>query len=103
MTTASESTFFERIRLPGNPVASPAGIVVRGHARFTVLTTRLIRLEWSADGSFEDRATFAFPNRAPIGGEVPPFSVEETAGVLVIDTGALQLRYRTDSGPFSAE
>ena len=93
-----QSTFFERIRLHTNPVAAAASQVVRGQARFTVLTSRLLRLEWSATGVFEDRATLAFINRAA---KPPPFTVKEGAGTLTIDTGALQLRYRLGSGPFS--
>ncbi len=34
-----------------------------GHARFTVLTPQLIRMEWSADGKFEDHASLVFINR----------------------------------------
>src|SRR3954463_6613798 len=94
----TDNTFLDRIRMPGNPVADPAATVVRGHARFTVLTERLVRLEWSSSGEFEDRGTFAFPNRAA---SVPRFEVSESGGALLIDTGALQLRYTLDSGPFS--
>ena len=57
------SEFFQRIRLPGNPHAHPDSVVVRGNARFTVLTERLLRLEWSPAGEFTDFATLAFPNR----------------------------------------
>ena len=32
-----------------NPKASDAAVVVQGNARFTVLTDRLIRMEWSED------------------------------------------------------
>ena len=39
-----------------NPKASDAAVVVHRNARFTVLTDRLIRMEWSEDGVFEDRA-----------------------------------------------
>jgi alpha-glucosidase len=65
-----------------------------------MLTPRLIRLEWSADGSFEDRSTFAFPNRHF---DPPRFALSDTPSLLTIDTGALQIRYTPDSGPFSAE
>ena len=46
-----------------NPVADPRAVVTLGHARFTVLTPELIRMEWSADGKFEDHASFVFLNR----------------------------------------
>ena len=40
---------------PYTPVANSKAMVVSGNARFTVLTDRLIRIEWSRTGSFEDR------------------------------------------------
>ena len=43
-----------------NPVADPKAVVVEGAARFTVLTPRLIRMEWAADGNFEDHASLVF-------------------------------------------
>ena len=46
-----------------NPVADPKAVVVAGNARFTVLTPQLIRMEWSADGKFEDHASLVFINR----------------------------------------
>lgn len=49
--------------LPYNPVANAKAVVTAGNARFTVLTDRLIRMEYSSSGSFEDRATVAFLNR----------------------------------------
>ena len=33
-----------------NPLASEGATVIEGNARFTVLTDRLVRMEWSADG-----------------------------------------------------
>ena len=46
-----------------NPVADPKAAVIAGNARFTVLTPQLIRMEWAADGKFEDHASFVFINR----------------------------------------
>src|ERR1035441_413093 len=37
-----------------NPVADPRAMVTLGHARFTVLTPRMIRMEWVADGKVEE-------------------------------------------------
>ncbi len=96
MTT---SELYERIRFRGQPIAHPDAVVVRENARFTVLTPRLIRLEWSETSVFEDRCTYAFPTRYT---ESPPkFTVEETNGALTIDTGDLTLHYTTF--PKSAE
>ena len=46
-----------------NPIADPKAVIVSGNARFTVLTPELIRMEWAADGKFEDHASFVFINR----------------------------------------
>ncbi|MFN2109032.1 MAG: TIM-barrel domain-containing protein, partial [Anaerolineae bacterium] len=85
------SELYERIRFRGQPVAHPNAIVTRGNARFTVLTPRLIRLEWSETGVFEDRCTYAFPTRYT--DSPPTFTTCEDNGALTIDTGALTLRY----------
>ena len=54
-----------------DPVADPRAVVILGNARFTVLTPELIRMEWAADGKFEDHASFVFINRRL---PVPKFS-----------------------------
>src|SRR5580700_5920879 len=73
-----------------SPVANPKAVVVDGHARFTVLTTQLIRMEWAADGKFEDHASFVFLNRRL---PVPQFTVKRDGAHLTLDTGELQLTY----------
>ncbi len=55
-----------------NPVADPKAVVTHGNARFTVLTPQLIRMEWAADGKFEDHASLVFLNRRL---PVPNFTV----------------------------
>ena len=45
------------------PKADAKSTVVAGSARFTVLSERLIRMEYSESGSFEDKATMGFLNR----------------------------------------
>ena len=75
-----------------NPVAEPRAVVTLGKARFTVLAPELIRMEWAADGKFEDHASFVFLNRRL---PVPPFE-HEVAGAgqkLTIKTSALALTY----------
>jgi alpha-glucosidase len=78
--------------LPDNPVADPRAVVTLGKARFTVLTPQLIRMEWSADGRFEDHASLVFINRRL---PVPKFEVShaDMMGVLTIRTSALTLKY----------
>ena len=79
-----------------NPVADPKATVVVGQARFTVLTPRLVRMEWSANGKFEDQASLVFINRRM---PVPAYTVKQAGGRTVIDTGELQVRYRKAGGP----
>jgi alpha-glucosidase (family GH31 glycosyl hydrolase) len=93
-----------------NPVADPKAIVTVGNARFTVLTPELVRMEWAADGKFEDHASFVFLNRRL---PVPQFEVTMTGSSdvpssmarhgLFVKTSALTLRYTplayTEDGP----
>lgn len=70
---------------------------VRGrHYRFTVLTSRLIRMEYSADGVFVDA-----PSQLAVDREfdVPAFSVKETETFLEIVTEHVRVTY--DKGPFT--
>ena len=86
-----------------NPVANPAAVVIIGHARFTVLTPQLIRMEWASDGKFEDHASFVFLNRRL---PVPKFTQERNGQQLVLDTAALRLTYNAatlDDGKFTAD
>jgi alpha-glucosidase len=83
-----------------NPVADLRAIIISDQARFTVLTPRLIRMEWAADGKFEDRASLVFINRLM---PVPPFKKSVQKNWLVIDTGKLTLRYKQKSGAFTSE
>ena len=78
------------------PVADPASIVASGNMRFTVLTSRMIRIEQSNSKKFEDRATFAIVNRLL---PVPSFSTETQGGYLYIKTEALTLKYLIGSTP----
>ncbi|MFR0772706.1 MAG: TIM-barrel domain-containing protein [Alistipes finegoldii] len=80
-----------------NPKADAKAVVTSGNARFTVLTPQLIRMEWSADGQFEDRATLTFVNRET---PVPEFKVRESRSKLTITTPALTLTY-LKNGKFS--
>jgi len=86
-----------------NPVADPKAIVTIGNARFTVLTSQLIRMEWSADGKFEDHASFVFINRRL---PVPQFShtLTHNGTALTIKTDALTVNYTpAGDGHFTAD
>ena len=81
---------------PYEPAADPKAVVgvtdSHGSARFTVLTPRLLRMEYSAAGKFEDRATLAFVDRKQ---PVPPFTWDGKQ----LKTAALTLTY--EGGAFS--
>ncbi|GMV04496.1 MAG: alpha-xylosidase [Gemmatimonadota bacterium] len=83
-----------------DPVAHPDAVVRVGEARFTLLTDRMVRMEWAADGRFEDRATLVALNRRM---PVPDFAVTRAGGWTEIATPALTVRYREASGRFSAD
>ena len=76
--------------------APAASTVVAGHARITVLTQRLLRIEWSPSGRFEDRATQVVWNRDL---PTPDFTVTRTGDAVHLRTPYLILDY--DGGPFS--
>ena len=92
IASAPPTTRFELLAY--EPRADPAAIVVVGSARFTVLTSRLIRMEYaSSKNQFEDRPTLAFVNRKQ---PVPKFSWDGTT----LKTEALTLTYK--GGPFTS-
>jgi hypothetical protein len=86
--------------VPTTPAAAASEAVVDGNARFAVLTPTLIRMEYAGDGAFQDATTFNAVNRAFV---PPPYTTGITAdGYREIRTSALTLRYRRNSGPFTA-
>ena len=100
-------TAFASTRSPStesyDAAADPHAVVLMGHARFTVLTGQMIRMEWAADGKFEDRPSFVFLNRRL---PVPKFTVKREGKVLTLKTDAVELSYdagRGDGGKFSAD
>ena len=102
--TAAVSTSKTAGQVDGNynPVADPKAVVVLNHARFTVLTSQLIRMEWAADGKFEDHASLVFLNRHL---PVPEYTQQLSNGgkTLTIKTGPLTLTYTpTGDGHFTA-
>ncbi len=87
----------DRFRLPTSPVARPEAVLRGDRWRVTVLADGLVRLEWSDDGRFEDRAsTLALHRDLPL----PDFAVTETPSALEVVTERFRLTY--DRGPFTA-
>lgn len=79
------------------PVAFEHSVVMGDKYRFTVLTSKLIRIEFSENGNFEDRATQTVVNREF---DKVDFSVEESDTSLVITTEHIKLSYQKGK-PFS--
>src|SRR5258706_7820232 len=70
------------------PVADPLAVVRAGHARFTVLTQELIRMEWAEDDRFEDHPSFIFLNRKL---PVPEFTKKLSVTTVTVDTGQFKM------------
>ncbi|KAM7184523.1 hydrolase-like protein [Rhypophila sp. PSN 637] len=84
----------ERYSFPSSPVADAKAVVGGADGdkfRFTVLTERLVRYEWSDDGTFEDRASTLAVFRKF---EPPKFEVEDAKGKVTITTKSFSLTYR---------
>ncbi|HUE28928.1 MAG TPA: TIM-barrel domain-containing protein, partial [Solirubrobacteraceae bacterium] len=81
------------------PAMARSDVIRAGRARFEVLTPTLMRVEYAADGRFQNRPTMT-ATRAPL--PVPPLAVSRANGLLTIRTRALTLRYRLGSGAFAA-
>jgi hypothetical protein len=84
-----------------NPVANPGAVMIASDkmARFTVLTDRLIRMEYAKSPStFEDYSTIAILQRNL---PVPQFTAGESNGVLTITTQSIVLTYKVGSGGFN--
>ena len=80
----------ELYKLPARPEANRQNILQGDKYRITMLTEGLVRLEYSEDGIFEDRATQTVINR-----DFPPveFQVKETEEELEILTWRFRLNY----------
>ncbi len=80
--------------------AAEGAVVRRGDVRFTVLTPRLIRMEWAPGGRFVDDPSQVFIDREQ---SVPRFRVTSAGGRLRIETETLRLSYKLGSGRFDAK
>ena len=81
-----------------NPEANSRNVITAGRARFTLLTERMLRLEWADDGRFEDRATLVVANRT-----LPTVrrTVQRLGNGLTVRTSGFVLEYRDNRQPFS--
>src|SRR5579864_3025982 len=76
---------------PGVAQAQSSNIVIDGNARFTVLSPTLIRMEYAADGVFDDGLTFNVVNR---NFPIPTYTTSVSGGWRIIQTSNLLLRYQ---------
>jgi alpha-glucosidase (family GH31 glycosyl hydrolase) len=80
-----------------DPKANQNSTVHFGHARFTLLSPQLVRMEYSDTGEFEDKASLTFINRnLPI----PAFTQNITANTMRITTQYLDITYVDDGKKF---
>lgn len=79
-------------------VANSAAVVEEGDVRFTVLTPRVIRMEWDSLHRFTDERSFIVINRNL---PVPEFKKIIKGGKLTIRTDELELTYKLNTGKFS--
>ncbi len=94
--TSSKDSF----QLHTVPLAEPAAVVQAPQVRFTVLTSRLIRLEFNRDNQFEDRASQVFWHRQQ---PAVPFQTYTRNAILHIETDDLLLRWDTRARSFAAD
>ncbi|HZM23589.1 MAG TPA: TIM-barrel domain-containing protein, partial [Anaerolineales bacterium] len=82
------------------PVANPKSIVRAPNVRFTVVTDRIIRIEYSDDNIFEDRSSQVFWHRAQ---HVPKFKKQVSNKVVEIETDYLRLVYKIGRSGFTSK
>ncbi len=78
------------IPYPVNGKADPKACVVKGNCRFTVLTDRLLRLEYDPEGIFEDRPSQTVLCRNL---PVPAYTVKDNGQRLELDTVHFHMVY----------
>ena len=88
------------LKFDHEPLAHPDAIVRAPGARFTVLTSRLIRMEYDPDELFVDRASQAIWNRRQ---PVPHFDVVHGDGQIAILTDHLHLQYMHEGTRFAPD
>ena len=87
-------------QVPMTPATTPQAMVRAPHTRITLLTSRLVRLEYSPTDEFEDHASQTFWYRA---WPAPEFKVDRTDAAITIETDYLRLIYRLTERGFASD
>ena len=87
-----------QFKIDFDPAAEPQAVVTAGGARFSLLTERLVRMEFSPSGQFEDRPSQVFWYRRQ---PAPAFELTRDGSRLELRTAALRLVYRDGPAGFS--
>jgi alpha-glucosidase (family GH31 glycosyl hydrolase) len=82
-----------------HPVARAEAVITGRNVRFTVLTDRIIRLEYNKGNQFEDRPSQAFWQRDQ---PVPSFQKHVSDSGIEIETEFLHLQYQATAKGFAA-
>ncbi len=93
-------TYTKSFPIQFEPLADPKAMVIGTKVRFTVLTSRLLRLEYDPTGEFEDRPSQAFWYRKQ---PVPEYECVEENGRTTITTSHLQLNYMASEAGFTSQ
>src|SRR4051794_18866070 len=78
--------------------SASAASITDGKARFEIVTPSLIRLQYAADGRFENGRSQTTEGRLR---SAPSFRTSVKNGRRIVRTSRLRLRWRRGSGPFS--
>lgn len=89
----------KRYHFQTNGACKPEAVIKGDQYRITLLTPSLVRLEYSENGDFEDRATQSVINRDF---DVPQYTLEKTANGIVVETEKLRLTYDESPSPRKA-
>jgi len=90
--------YTEKFPIRFKPIASSKAILQAGNARFSLLSDRLVRLEFHPDSKFEDRPSQVIWYREQ---PVPEFESRRYAGNLEIETQHLILHYTPNPTGFT--
>lgn len=75
-----------------------SSVIIDNKARFTVITPRLIRMEYDSTGKFVDEPSFVAVNRNM---QTTSFKQTKKGSWVILATDYLELRYQTGSGKFN--